>query len=82
MPATLTKTQVKEAAQKELLCAMQVAFSGIEIDTTLWVEADKQMKRVERLFGYVAGSWNRGVQVNKITAITLSKLRENSKQCC
>ena len=55
-----TKTALKQEAQSELLLAMQVAFNGLVKDSPVWVEADAQMKRVEKLFGYVPGSWTRG----------------------
>ena len=57
----MTKAEIKHKAQDELLSAMQVAFNTLAVDSDLWVEADKQMERVEKLFGYVPGSWNRGV---------------------
>jgi hypothetical protein len=55
------KTEIKQEAQKELLEAMQVAFNNIEASSAIYEEADKQMRRVEKMFGYVEGSWGRGV---------------------
>lgn len=65
----MTKTEIKHKAQDELLHGMQTAFarmaddislSGEELDL-LRIEADKQMSRVEKMFGYEPGSFYRGV---------------------
>lgn len=63
----MTKTELKQVAQDQLMNAMQVAFSyvhdneeeGIERDILI-AEMDKQMSRVEKLFGYEPGSFTRG----------------------
>lgn len=69
----MTRTEIKENARRELLIAMQTSFSAIternsgsyiEDDTerqAVFAEMDKQMERVEKIFGYVPGSWARGV---------------------
>ncbi len=69
---SMTKTEIKSKAREELLMAMQVAFeavhmnnsgSYIEDDTerqAVTAEMDKQFARVEKIFGYVPGSWARG----------------------
>ena len=68
----MTKTELKLKAQSELMLAMQIAFcaieeenggSYIEDDTErelMVAEMDNQFKSVEKLFGYVPGSWTRG----------------------
>jgi hypothetical protein len=62
----MTKTELKQKAQHELMSAMQAAFYSIadnyddETAAELTAAADDQMKRVEKLFGYVPGSWARG----------------------
>lgn len=58
-----TKKDIKEEAQDELMSAMQVAFNNVSTETDREVvkEMDRQFKRVEKLFGYKMGSWNRGV---------------------
>ena len=55
-----TKKDIKEAAQDELMLAMQVAFNNVS-NREVVKEMDRQFKRVEKLFGYNMGSWNRGV---------------------
>lgn len=69
----MTKTEIKDKAHFELMAAMQVSFhavtdrisgSYIEDDTErelIIAEMDKQMKRVEKMFGYIPGSWTRGI---------------------
>lgn len=57
------RAEVKQEAQDLLMQAMQVAFNGIYTDLdedAVREEMDKQMRRVEKLFGYQEGSWNRG----------------------
>ena len=56
----MAKTEIKQEAQKELLSSMQVAFNNINHGSDVWAEADRQMRRVEKMFGYVEGSWERG----------------------
>ena len=59
-----SRTQIKENAQNDLMIAMQTAFSyldGYGTDSPEWIAMDKQFRRVEKLFGYQEGSWNRGV---------------------
>tara|TARA_Y100000817_G_scaffold296253_1_gene271652 strand:- start:37 stop:243 length:207 start_codon:yes stop_codon:yes gene_type:complete len=55
-----TKKDIKEEAQDELMLAMQVAFNNVS-NREVVKEMDRQFKRVEKLFGYNMGSWNRGV---------------------
>ena len=55
-----TKKDIKEEAQDELMSAMQVAFNNVS-NREVVKEMDRQFKRVEKLFGYNMGSWNRGV---------------------
>lgn len=61
----MTRTELKQTAQNELVSAMQVAFNSVtdseEDSPALVEEMNKQFERVEKLFGYVPGSWNRGV---------------------
>ena len=67
----MTKTEIKRKAQDEILqMAMQsmLATSERNLDdlndkdmTLLTGEMDKQLERIEKLFGYVPGSWTRGV---------------------
>ena len=54
-----SKKEIKPQAQDELMSAMQTAFKG-SIDPEVRKEMDRQMKRVEKLFGYTQGSWHRG----------------------
>ena len=58
----MTKTEMKRAAQSELLSRMQCAFDTTYEDKSpeLLAEMDQQMRRVEKMFGYVPGSWARG----------------------
>lgn len=67
----LVKITPKRKAQDELMGSMQVAFnwheSGHTSDrmterekTLVWEQMDKQMARIEKLFGYTVGSWTRG----------------------
>ena len=68
---------IKEKAQAHLMTGMQAAFNQVpdlfsscfeapdcyspeEMQEVL-TEMDKQMRRVEKLFGYTPGSWGRGV---------------------
>jgi hypothetical protein len=60
----MTET-LKMVAQENLLSAIQIAFERIADvpeprREELRVAMDKQMRRVEKLFGYVPGSWQRG----------------------
>ena len=69
----MTRTEIKEKARCELMLATQVAFhamtetyggSYIEDDTdrnAVIAEMDEQFKRIEKMFGYVPGSWQRGI---------------------
>ncbi len=54
----MAKKQIKERAQDELMHAMQAAFNELT-PNELRDEMDKQMERIEKLFGYEAGSWAR-----------------------
>lgn len=63
-----SKKELKEEAQSRLLSAMSIAFNQVE-DTYLTREQkdalsemmDREMKRVEKMFGYDPGSFMRGV---------------------
>ena len=65
----MSKQTPKQIAQEHLLTAMQAAFNRIDDDVDLTEkqravihdQADKQMKRIEKMFGFVEGSWGRGV---------------------
>lgn len=64
------KFQITASAQDRLMSAMQTAFDhfgatvvaeGPDDDQALELaELDKQFRRVEKLFGYVPGSYSRG----------------------
>ena len=63
----MTKTEIKQKAQDELMSAMQTAFVAYlertwrqETSEDLVAEMSRQMARVEKLFGYELGSWQRG----------------------
>ena len=58
----------KQEAQRQILLAAQVAFNQIDdLDMTekqkaaIFDQADKQFKRIEKMFGYEEGSFGRGV---------------------
>ena len=55
-----TKKEQKEIAQRELMFAMQLAFSKVGLSDQDRSEMDKQFMRVEKLFNYEPGSWVRG----------------------
>ena len=69
----MKKAEIKEKAHEELMTAMQVAFhsvgdyhdgSYIEDEkerAIILKEMEKQFCRVEKLFGYIPGSWQRGI---------------------
>ncbi|MCK5600558.1 hypothetical protein KAR91_01745 [Candidatus Pacearchaeota archaeon] len=59
------RDNLKQEAQCQLFFGMQVSFmrqEGLEEEdgALLLGEMDKQMKRIERLFGWEVGSWKRG----------------------
>ena len=62
----MTKTEIKQTAQEELLSAMGVAFHRLEEAFAMEKrkeirdEMSKQMARVEKLFGYKPNSFLRG----------------------
>jgi hypothetical protein len=56
--AKMTKKQIKEQAQDAIMETAQTAFRSE--NSQLHKEMDKQFKRIEKLFGYDPGSWNRG----------------------
>ena len=58
----MTKTELKQEAQKELLSRMALAFDTVYEDKSpeLLEEMDKQMRRAEKMFGWVEGSFQRG----------------------
>jgi hypothetical protein len=62
----MTRAEVKDQAQTLLLSCMAGAFykvtdrdMSVEEATALRAEMDRQMSRVEKLFGFVPGSWGR-----------------------
>ena len=70
----MTHTQRKEQAQDRLMSAIGIAFFNdsafdgtdehgrtLPMSKETRAEMDKQMKRIEKLFGYKQGSWRRGV---------------------
>jgi len=55
-----SKKEIKELAQDELMHSLANAFYGDDAkDKAVFAEMDKQMKRIEKLFGYKPGSWSR-----------------------
>jgi hypothetical protein len=60
---TTSRTSVRHEAQDELMLGLQHAFHKIEsghfgeYDENVIEEMRKQFRRVEKLFGYTAGSW-------------------------
>lgn len=62
---TRTKKLTRQEAQERLLAAMQVAFDRLSYEgaideASLRQEMSEQMARVEKLFGFAAGSFGRG----------------------
>lgn len=70
---TSVKVTAKQKAQEELLFGLQVAFVRYKREGSadvvrmtphekdlVWVQMDKQMSRVEKLFGFEPRSWERG----------------------
>ena len=60
--ASKPKKELREEAQDALMHGMQTAFRSTQRsqDADIRKEMDRQMRRVEKLFGYQAGSWMRG----------------------
>ena len=64
----MTRTELKQEAQDRLMNALQIAFTKLADDgdeigddyVLLQNEMFRQMGRVEKLFGYEVGSWQRG----------------------
>ena len=56
----MTYTARKYLAQENLLHGLQTAFCDSDLSEETRKEMDKQMKRIEKLFGYKQGSWRRG----------------------
>jgi hypothetical protein len=56
----MTYTARKYLAQENLLHGLQTAFCDSDLSEETRKEMDKQMRRVEKLFGYTQGSWARG----------------------
>ena len=62
----MTKTEIKQDAQDRLMDALQVAFytlsdaDGVDQSDAIAEEMNKQMARIEKLFGYTPNSWGRG----------------------
>ncbi len=65
---TMTRTEIKDAAKKELLIAMGTVFYSLfesgqydeETANLISAEADRQMERIEKLLGFTPGSFMRG----------------------
>lgn len=58
----MTKTQVKQRAQSVIMESAQRVFYAAEnegMNPEIIAELDKQFTRLEKLFGYVPGSWLR-----------------------
>lgn len=67
----MTKTEIKEKAQEEIMYTIQMVFNRIteNNDMNEYTEeemekikeaASKQMARIEKMFGYEENSWMRG----------------------
>ena len=59
----ISRKEIKQQAQDNLMSAMQIAFLQAHDDhasSDLISEMSSQMERVEKLFGYDPGSWQRG----------------------
>ncbi|MCK5613716.1 hypothetical protein KAR91_68260 [Candidatus Pacearchaeota archaeon] len=56
----MTKTQTKQEAQIKLIQAMQIAFMDMEITPEMEKAMSDQMARIEKMFGFIPHSWNRG----------------------
>jgi hypothetical protein len=52
-----SRTDIKHMAQAELLGAMMNAFYDPNLPNELRAEMHEQAKRVEKLFGYIPGTW-------------------------
>lgn len=64
----MTKTELKEKAQHEIMLAAQVAFNSVseqveneDLPEEIFDALETQFSRLEKFFGYVVGSWSRGV---------------------
>lgn len=58
----MTRTERKQAAQDALMVGMQAALDNIAADDAeVYRTAVEQFRRVEKLFGYVPGSFSAGV---------------------
>ncbi len=55
-----TRTETKQKAHYELICAMQIALADPKLPAEMVAEMHTQMARVEKLFGYAPHSWPRG----------------------
>ena len=59
---TATRREIKAAAQEalmdSLICSAERAQNGGASKAVI-AEMDEQMKRIEKLFGYIPGSWGR-----------------------
>ena len=59
----MTKTELKNIAKEEIMFAIGHAFTKAgdsETHKDITDEMDKQYRRIEKLLGYVPGSWSRG----------------------
>ena len=58
----MLRREIKEQAQEYLMQAMQAAWNyAADAGAGAEVTVDRQMIRIEKLFGYEPGSWMRGV---------------------
>ena len=57
----IKRLEIKQTAQDSLMHAMQYAFEETDLDPAARAELSRQMERIEKFFGYVPGSWSRGV---------------------
>ena len=60
---SMTRTEQKQKAQNELMAGMQAALSNLDEEgqPEIYAAAVEQFRRVEKMFGYVPGSFSAGV---------------------
>jgi hypothetical protein len=56
----MTKKEIKERAQDKIMLYACHAFTEQTEQAEIRIEMEKQLKRIEKLFGYEVGSWKRG----------------------
>ena len=56
----MTSKEIKQQSQDALLQSMTLAFYETDMTDKQRSVMSKQLERVEKLFGYTAGSWSRG----------------------